>query len=126
MSLFGKIRKSIQLFKEIDMDKLAAINEKIDLSEAMKSLGELDERELKGMMKLLQSKGKKGQHKLPPIKADFYNLDLKLTKEERELQLKIRNFMEEEIRPLANKSWYNGKFPYEIIDKFKKLDITGI
>lgn len=126
MALFGKIKKSIQLFKEIDLDKLAAINEKIDLSEAMKSLGELDERELKGMMKLLQSKGKKGQHKLPPIKADFFNLDLKLTKEERDLQLRVRNFMEDEIRPLANKSWYKGEFPHEVIEKFKTLDITGI
>lgn len=126
MSLYGKIKNAFHLFKEIDLNKLAAINEKIDLAEAMKSLGELDERELKGMMKLLQSKGKKGQHKLPPIDADFYNLELKLTPEQRELQMKIRNFMENEIRPLVNKSWYKGEFPFEIIEKFKQLHLAGM
>lgn len=124
--MFKKIKKMLQLFREIDLDKLAAINEKIDLSEAMKSLGELDERELKGMMKLLQTKSSKGQHKLPPIQADFYHLDQKLTEEERALQMKVRNFMEDEIRPLANKFWYRGEFPHEVIEKFKTLNLAGI
>lgn len=126
MSIFGKIRKTIHLLKGVDLDQLAAINEKIDLTEAMKSLGELDEQQLKGMMQLLKSKGKKGQHKLPPIHADFYELDSKLSPEERELQLKVRNFMEDEVRPIANKYWYNGEFPYEIIDKFKSLGLAGM
>src|SRR5699024_2808213 len=107
-------------------DQLEAIDKKIDLTEALKSLGELDERQLKGLMKLLHSKGKKGQHKLPPIDADFYKLDHKLNEEERELQLKVRNFMEDEIRPLANESWYRAEFPFEIIEKFKQLDLAGM
>lgn len=126
MSLFKKVKNAMRLMKDIDLNKLAAINEKIDLSEAMKSLGELDERELKGMMKMLQSKGKKGQHKLPPIHADFYHLESKLTQEERELQMKVRNFMEDEVRPIANKQWYNGEFPHEIIQKFKTLNLAGM
>lgn len=126
MSLFGKIKNALHLMKEVDLDQLAAINEKIDLSEAMKSLGQLDERQLKGLMKMVQSKGKKGQHQLPPIDGDFYNLDLKLTEKQRELQMKVRNFMEDEIRPVVNDSWLKAKFPFEIIDKFKKLNITGI
>ncbi len=126
MSLFGKIKNTMRLMKTIDLEELAAINKKIDLSEAMDSLGKLDERELKGMMKLLKSKGKKGQHKLPPIDADFYKLETKLTSEERELQMKVRNFMEDEIRPLANKSWYKAEFPMEVIEKFKTLNIAGM
>lgn len=126
MAFLGKIRNTLNLLKKVDLDKLAEINEKIDLSEAMESLGDLDERELKGMMKLLQSKGKKGQHKLPPIDADFYKLENKLNKEQRALQMKVRNFMEEEVRPVVNKSWYTAKFPMEVIDKFKTLDIAGM
>lgn len=102
------------------MDQLAKINQKIDLAEAMKTLGKLDDRQLVGLMRMLKTKNKKGQHDLPPIDGDFYNLDLKLTPEQRELQLKVRNFMEDEIRPLVNDYWKKDQFPFEIIDKFKK------
>lgn len=107
------------------MDQLAKINEKIDLSEAMQTLGKLDDRQLKGLMRMLKTKNRKGQHDLPPIDGDFYNLDLKLTEEQRELQLKVRNFMEDEIRPLVNEYWKKDQFPFEIIEKFKKLNIVG-
>ncbi|SDR74750.1 glutaryl-CoA dehydrogenase [Christiangramia echinicola] len=108
------------------MDQLAKINEKIDLADAMKSLGSLDERQLAGLMKMLKSKGKKGQHDLPPIDGDFYNLDLKLTEKQREIQLKVRNFMEDEIRPLVNEYWKKDQFPFEVIEKFKDLNIVGV
>lgn len=127
MPLFKNIKNTLSLLKKIDLNKLAALQQKIDLSQAMDALSELDERELKGMMKLLASKsGKKGQHKLPPINADFYRLEKRLRPEERELQMKVRNFMEDEIRPLVNKSWYEGEFPLVIIDKFKKLNLAGM
>jgi len=108
------------------MDQLAKINEKIDLAEAMKTLGKLDDRQLTGLMKMLKTKRKKGQHDLPPIDGDFYNLDLKLTKEQRDIQLKVRNFMEDEIRPLVNEYWKKDQFPFEIIEKFKTLNIVGV
>lgn len=108
------------------MDQLARINEKIDLAEAMKTLGALDEGQLKGLMKMLKTKRRKGQHDLPPIDGDFYNLDLKLTPEQRELQLRVRNFMEDEVRPLVNDHWNRAEFPFEIIEKFAKLNIAGV
>ncbi|HET8884813.1 MAG TPA: acyl-CoA dehydrogenase family protein [Salinimicrobium sp.] len=126
MSLFGKVKNTIDLLRAIDLDQLAKINQQIDLPEAMKALGSLDERQLKGVMKMLTGKNKKGQHQLPPIDGDFYNLDLKLTEAQRELQLKVRNFMEDEIRPIVNDCWNKAKFPFEIIPKFAKLGITGL
>ncbi len=126
MSLFGKVRNTLNLLKNVDLDQLARISQKIDLAEAMKALGTLDDRQLAGLMKMLKTKRRKGQSDLPPIDGDFYNLDLKLTKEQRELQLKVRNFMEDEVRPLVNDHWNRAKFPFEIIEKFKKLDITGV
>jgi glutaryl-CoA dehydrogenase len=126
MSLFGKVKNTIHLLKNIDLDQLAKINEQIDLSEAMKALGTLDNRQLKGLMKMLQTKRRKGQHDLPPIDGDFYNLDLKLSKEQRDLQIRVRNFMEDEVRPLVNDHWNHAKFPFEIIEKFKQLNITGV
>ena len=126
MSLFGRVKSTLGLLKSVDLDQLAKINEKIDLAEAMKTLGSLDDNQLKGLMKMLKTKRKKGQHDLPPIDGDFYNLDLKLTEEQRALQLKVRNFMEDEIRPIVNDYWNRGKFPMEIIPKFAKLNLAGI
>ena len=126
MAFFGKVRNTINLLKNIDLDQLAKINQQIDLSEAMKTLGNLDENQLKGLMKMLKTKRRKGQHDLPPIDGDFYNLDLKLSEEQRELQLKVRNLMEDEVRPLINDHWNRAKFPFEVIEMFKKLNIAGI
>ncbi|UZH56157.1 acyl-CoA dehydrogenase family protein [Salinimicrobium tongyeongense] len=126
MAFFGKVRNTINLLKNIDLDQLAKINKQIDLSEAMQTLGQLDDNQLKGLMKMLKTKRRKGQHDLPPIDGDFYQLDLKLSEEQRELQLKVRNFMEDEVRPLVNDHWNRAKFPFEIIEKFKKLNITGV
>ncbi|CAL65299.1 acyl-CoA dehydrogenase family protein [Christiangramia forsetii] len=126
MSLFKKVRNTINLLKSVDMDQLAKINQKIDLAEAMKALGTLDERQLTGLMKMLKTKRKKGQHDLPPIDGDFYNLDLKLTEKQREIQLKVRNFMEDEIRPLVNEYWKKDQFPFEVIEKFRDLNIVGV
>ncbi len=126
MSVFKKVRDTFRLLRSVDMDQLAKINQQIDLSEAMKTLGALDERQLKGLMKMLKTKRKKGQSDLPPIDGDFYNLDLKLTEEQRKLQMEVRNFMEDEVRPLVNDHWNRAEFPFEIIEKFKKLNITGV
>ncbi len=126
MSLFGKVKNTISLLKSVDMDQLANISKHINLPEAMNALGALDERQLKGLMKMLKTKKKKGEKDLPPVDGDFYNLDLKLTPEQREIQLKVRSFMEEEVKPLVNDHWNRAKFPFEIIEKFAKLDVAGV
>ncbi len=126
MSVFGKVKNTINLLKSVDMDQLAKISQTIDLPEAMKALGSLDERQLQGLMKMLKTKRRKGQHDLPPVDGDFYKLDLKLTPEQRELQMKVRNFMEDQVRPLVNDHWNRAKFPFEVIEKFAKLGITGV
>ncbi|WP_093406679.1 acyl-CoA dehydrogenase family protein [Salegentibacter flavus] len=126
MSVFKKVRDTFSLLRSVDMEQLAKINQQIDLSEAMKTLGALDERQLKGLMKMLKTKRKKGKSDLPPIDGDFYDLDLKLTEEQRKLQMDVRNFMEDEVRPLVNDHWNRAEFPFEIIEKFKKLNITGV
>ncbi|MDX1761147.1 MAG: acyl-CoA dehydrogenase family protein [Christiangramia sp.] len=126
MAFFKKVRNTINLLKQVDMDQLAKINSKIDLAEAMQTLGKLDDRQLAGLMKMLKTKRRKGQHDLPPIDGDFYNLDLRLTEKQREIQLKVRNFMEDEIKPLVNEYWKKDQFPFEVIEKFRDLNIVGV
>ena len=112
MSLFGKVKNTIGLLKSVDLDALAKLSEKVDLSQVMSAVGNLDDRQLKGLMKMLSSQAKKGERKLPPVDGDFYNMALKLTPEERELQMKMRNFMEEEVKPIANDFWNRAEFLY--------------
>src|SRR5690606_23158242 len=127
MSIFSKIKQTLHLMKEIDLNALGKLSQKVDLPEIMKTVGELDDKQLAGLMKMLKHKsGKKGQHKLPPIDGDFYDLALKLSPEQRELQLKVRNFMEDEIRPIANEYWNKAEFPFQIIPIMAELGICGI
>ena len=127
MSIFSKIKQTINLMQDIDLDALGKLSQKVDLSEIMKTVGELDDRQLAGLMRMLKHKGgKKGQHKLPPIDGDFYDLALKLTPQQRELQIKVRNFMEDEIKPIANEYWNKAEFPFQIIPKMAELNICGL
>ncbi|MEB3345992.1 acyl-CoA dehydrogenase family protein [Aquimarina gracilis] len=126
MQLFKNMKQIIHLMKEVDFKELGQISEKIDLPKIMKSVGELNDTQLNGLMKMLTEKAKKGQRKLPPIDGDFYDYDLKLTQEERAIQLKVRNFMEDEIEPIANEYWNKAQFPMDIIPKLAKLNICGV
>lgn len=126
MELFKKIKQITHLMKQVDFNELGKISEKIDLPKIMKSVGELDDTQLKGLTKMLTEKAKKGQHKLPPIDGDFYDYDLKLTQEQRDIQMKVRNFMETEVEPIANHYWNKAEFPMEIIPKLAALNICGV
>ncbi|TYC14919.1 acyl-CoA dehydrogenase [Bizionia gelidisalsuginis] len=126
MEFFKKIKQITHLMKQIDFNELGEISKKIDLPKIMKSVGELDDNQLKGLMKMLTEKVKKGQHNLPPIDGDFYDFDLKLTQDQRAIQLKVRNFMETEVQPIANYYWNKAEFPMEIIPKLAALNICGV
>ena len=126
MSIFSKVKKTINLLKTVDLDSLNKLSKKVDLSEVMSAVGNLDDRQLNGLMKMLKSKSKKGERKLPPPNGDFYSLELKLTKEEREIQMKMRNFMETEVKPIANEYWNKAEFPHQIIPKMAELNVCGI
>lgn len=122
--MFSKIRQAYKLFKNIDFEQLDKLSRKVDLPRVMDSFAKLDQKQLQGLMKLAEGGGKKRE--LPPINGDFYELHLRLSEEERALQLKVRDFMEQEIRPLVNHYWLRDEFPFEIIPKLAELDICGL
>lgn len=124
MSVFKNIRQLIELYKTIDLEQLSAMNKKVDLGQAMKQLSRLDEKQLNGLMKMLDSSGKKRES--PPINPDFYELSDKLTSEQRALQMKVRNFMETEVAPIVNEFWLRDEFPHELIPKFGELGLAGV
>ena len=69
---------------------------------------------------------KRKNPKYPAINGDFYNTLEYLNGEEREIVLKVREFMKKEIDPIVNEYWLKGEFPFEIIEKLKTLDICGL
>jgi len=124
MSLFSNIKNAYRLFKQVDMQQLNKLSEKIDLAEVMKNVSKLDDKQLAGLTKMLSGGHKKKE--LPPIDGDFYNISHTLTADERALQLSVRAFMEKEIKPIVNDYWRRADFPHHIIPKLAELNMCGI
>lgn len=122
--MLDKIKKTIDLIQSIDINALQKLNEKVDLKQLMASVSSLNDDQLKSIVHLMKSANKK--HEVPPIDADFYDISDRLTTEEREIQLKVRAFMEKEVAPLVNEHWLHDSFPHEIIPKIAELNICGI
>ncbi|MRG45838.1 acyl-CoA dehydrogenase [Chitinophaga sp. SYP-B3965] len=122
---FSKIKNAYNLFRSIDFDKLGKLSQKVDLQKVMDGFSKLDDNQLKGLMKMIDGGG--GQKKeLPVINGDFYELHLRLNEEDRAIQLKVREFMEREIKPIVNNFWLHDEFPYEVIPKFAELGLCGV
>lgn len=122
---FSKIKNAYKLFRSIDFDKLGKLSQKVDLQKVMDSFSKLDDNQLKGLMHMLEGgSGKKKE--LPEINGDFYELHLRLNEEDRAIQLKVREFMEREIKPIVNNFWLHDDFPFEVIPKFADLGLCGV
>ncbi|MGV0937135.1 acyl-CoA dehydrogenase family protein [Empedobacter falsenii] len=121
---FSNLKNIVHLLKSVDLEQLNKISQKVDLPLLMENFSKLDDKQLQGMMKMLNPNKK---HKeLPPIDGDFYDVFHTLTPEQRELQLKVRAFMEKEVKPIVNDYWLRDQFPFELIPKFKELSICGV
>ncbi|MFJ9718726.1 acyl-CoA dehydrogenase family protein [Streptomyces sp. NPDC101213] len=58
--------------------------------------------------------------------ADFYDFEAALTEDEREVLLRTRAFMREEVRPLVAEQWADGSFPRELIARFRESGLVGL
>ncbi len=121
--MFNKIKNAIKLFKLVDLEQLEKISKKIDLAEVLGSVSKMDENQLKMAMKMLT--GNKKKREAPPINADFYDVSAKLSEEDRALQMKVRQFLETEIKPIVNRYWLHDEFPFEVIPKLAELNVCG-
>lgn len=124
MSLFSNIKNAWRLFKQVDMEQFSELSKKIDLAQVMNQVGKLDDKQLAGLVKMIG--GNHSKKELPPIDGDFYNISHTLTPDERALQLRVRAFMEDEVKPIVNEYWHRGEFPHELIPKVAELDICGV
>lgn len=58
----------------------------------MDNFSKLDDKQINGLMKMMDQDRPKRE--LPPVDGDFYDIYHTLTPEQREVQLKVRDFME--------------------------------
>lgn len=61
----------------------------------------------------------------PPAKHDALGLSDLLTPEEREVQLRVREFAEKKVAPIIADYWERAAFPYELVPDFQTLGIGG-
>lgn len=121
--MIKQVKDIIQLLKSVDIKKLKSLSEKVDLGEVVAAVSKMDDQQLKGLTKMLTSSKKKRE--APPINADFYEIDARLSAEDRALQMKVREFLEREIKPIVNNYWLYDDFPFEIIPKLAELNVCG-
>ncbi|WP_144607018.1 acyl-CoA dehydrogenase family protein [Algoriphagus algorifonticola] len=123
-NLFKNISGLRQLLKSVDLDQISKLSQKVDLPKMVGLVSQMSESDLSKMMGMLKGGGKPKE--IPPINGDFYELGKSLPKHERDIQLRVREFMESEIKPIANDYWNRGEFPMHIIPKMAELDIAGL
>jgi glutaryl-CoA dehydrogenase len=61
----------------------------------------------------------------PPVPSDFYDLAGLLGAEDRDLLLRVRRFMDEQVEPCINEYWTRGEFPRHLIPQIAELGIAG-
>ena len=119
---FSQIRS---LLKNIDLKAVQRLSRKVDLNKMMDVVSKMSEEDLSKMMKMMEAGS--GKKKLPPaVNGDFYDLEKTLTDADTEILLKVRDFMDTEIRPIANEYWNKAHFPMQIIPLMAKLNICGM
>lgn len=123
-NILKKISGFRQLLQSVDLDQISKLSQKVDLPKMVGLVSQMSESDLQKMMGMLKGGGKPKE--IPAINGDFYELGKTLKPEEREIQLKVREFMEREIKPIANDYWNRAEFPMHIIPKMAELNIAGL
>jgi glutaryl-CoA dehydrogenase len=124
MSLFKKLKSSIGLLQQLDLDKIAKLSEKVDLTKMIALVSSMKGEDLQKLMKFME--GGKRKHEFPEIDGDFYDLQQVLNPEERAIQLAVREYMQKEVKPIVNNYWLKDEFPHQIIPDMAKLNICGL
>ncbi|CAI6003213.1 unnamed protein product [Closterium sp. NIES-65] len=61
----------------------------------------------------------------PPSKSDYFGLNDLLTPDQQALRLRVREFMERVVAPVAPAYWEKAEFPHELVPQFATLKLAG-
>lgn len=104
--------------------KLQGLAKHIDMNELVDTVSTMEPAQLKGMMALLKAQKAQNDKPLPAVNGDFYDIASTLTPEQREIQMKVRAFMEKEVAPIANEHWENATFPMHLFKELQNAEIA--
>ena len=62
---------------------------------------------------------------LEPHRGDFYAYETLLPEDEQKEILRLREFLEHEVRPIADEYWAEAEFPRHLIAPLRDLDLVG-
>ncbi len=68
-------------------------------------------------------------HQALPFAAhtgDLFGFEERLSDKEREIVLRVREFLQAEVAPIATDYWSRAEFPFQVIDGFRALDTAGL
>jgi glutaryl-CoA dehydrogenase len=63
---------------------------------------------------------------LPLLIGDFYGYEQLLPEQDQRLLLRVREFLQAEVAPVANDHWARAEFPHSLIPRFAELGIVGL
>ena len=124
MSLLKKLKSTAGILQNLDLDKIAKLSEKVDLNKMIGLVSSMKGEDLQKLIKYMEGGHKK--HAFPEVDGDFYDLHLLLTPEERTIQLQVREYMNREVKPIANNYWLKDEFPHQIVSGLAKLNVCGL
>ena len=63
--------------------------------------------------------------RFPNLVGDLYGYEELVPDRDRDLVLGVRDFMQREVRPIANDCWASSEFPHQLVPKLAQLSIVG-
>ena len=61
-----------------------------------------------------------------PLSSDFYGFENSLSSEEKDLIVRLREYLEEEVRPLVNDHWARAAFPMQVVKGLADLGLFAL
>ncbi|PRY68917.1 glutaryl-CoA dehydrogenase [Glaciihabitans tibetensis] len=61
-----------------------------------------------------------------PLPSDFYGFENSLSTQEKDLILRLREYLETEVRPLVNDHWARAAFPMQVVKGLADLGLYGM
>ena len=113
-------------WNNLSEDVKASLFKAASVPHLLSFLKEIDSEGLLLLLDQARKIKKRKNPKCPPINADYYDIQGLLSDDERQLLAKVRHFMLTEVAPIANEYWGKAEFPFQIINGFKKLNISGL
>lgn len=124
---FETMTEMARLFQKLDLQKIAALTKKVDIGQLLDGVMAMKPEDLQKLSTAIAKNRNRKKKELPIPDGDFYQLaEAVLTPEEKEIRLRVREFMQKEIKPIANEYWHKGQFPMQIIPKLAALNICGL